>query len=115
MLRIYACIAHEHDMRLVLVAGLICFLAAMTAFAAFGQARARAQRHHAPAKVELRAAIGAGQLAPARLAAYEKLQAELAYERRREDPRAAQENRKLWASRHKAGRARTKQKRSIDE
>ena len=47
MLRIYACIAHEHDIRLVLVAGVICFLAAMTAFAAFGQARAGRKRRGA--------------------------------------------------------------------
>lgn len=40
-----------------------------------------------------------------------RLQAELAYERRREDPRAAQDNRKLWISRHKAARAWMKQKR----
>jgi diguanylate cyclase (GGDEF)-like protein len=39
MLTVYACIAHEHDLRLVLVAGVICFLAALTSFAAFGQAR----------------------------------------------------------------------------
>ncbi|HEX4736821.1 MAG TPA: EAL domain-containing protein [Allosphingosinicella sp.] len=39
MFQVYACIAHEHDLRLVLVAGVICFLAALTSFAAFGQAR----------------------------------------------------------------------------
>ncbi len=39
MFRVYACIAHEHDWRLVLVAGVLCFLAALTSFAAFGQAR----------------------------------------------------------------------------
>ncbi|HEX5182066.1 MAG TPA: EAL domain-containing protein [Allosphingosinicella sp.] len=39
MFRVYACIAHEHDLRLVLVAGFICFLATLTSFAAFGQAR----------------------------------------------------------------------------
>ena len=39
MLQVYACIAHEHDFRLVLVAGVICFLAALTSFAAFGQAQ----------------------------------------------------------------------------
>jgi ribosome biogenesis GTPase len=59
----------------------------------------------------VQAAIAAGDLPQARLAAYAKLQAELAYERRREDPRAAQENRKLWISRHKAARAWMKQKR----
>jgi diguanylate cyclase (GGDEF)-like protein len=39
MLRVYACIAHEHDVRLVLIAGFICFLASLTAFAAFGRAQ----------------------------------------------------------------------------
>lgn len=60
----------------------------------------------------VRAAIAAGRLPGARLRAYEKLQAELSFERRKEDPRAAQENRKLWAGRQKAARAWTKQKRS---
>jgi ribosome biogenesis GTPase len=59
----------------------------------------------------VRAAIAAGELPAERLAAYEKLQAELAYEHRREDPRAALENKKLWISRHKAARAWMKQKR----
>ncbi|HEX8261445.1 MAG TPA: MHYT domain-containing protein, partial [Allosphingosinicella sp.] len=39
MLRVYACIAGEHDIRLVLVAGTICLLAAFTAFSIFEQAR----------------------------------------------------------------------------
>jgi diguanylate cyclase (GGDEF)-like protein/PAS domain S-box-containing protein len=43
MLRVYACITGEHDVRLVLVAGTICLLAAFTAFSIFEQAR-RAQR-----------------------------------------------------------------------
>jgi len=59
----------------------------------------------------VQAAIAAGVLPEARLRAYEKLQAELAHERRKEDPRAAQENKKLWAGRHKAARAWVKQKR----
>ena len=59
----------------------------------------------------VRAAIAAGDLPEERLRAYQKLQAELAYEHRKEDPRAAQENKKLWASRHKAARAWMKQKR----
>ena len=59
----------------------------------------------------IRAALESGVLPEARLRAYEKLQGELAHERRREDPRAAQENKKLWASRHKAARAWMKQKR----
>lgn len=59
----------------------------------------------------IRAAIASGDLPTERLAAYAKLQAELAFEHRRGDPRAQQENRKLWASRHKAARAWIKQKR----
>src|SRR3954468_16651430 len=39
MLRVYACIAREHDPRLVVVAGIICFLGALTALAAFEHAR----------------------------------------------------------------------------
>ena len=53
-------------------------------------------------------------LDPARLGSFEKLQAELAFERRKEDPRAALENKKLWISRHKTGRARMKAKRGDD-
>lgn len=68
-------------------------------------------RHTTEPGCAIRAAVEAGDLPEARLRAYEKLQAELAYERRREDPRAAQENRKLWISRHKAARAWMKQKR----
>jgi diguanylate cyclase (GGDEF)-like protein/PAS domain S-box-containing protein len=43
MLRVYACITGEHDIRLVLVAGSICLLAAFTAFSIFEQA-SRARR-----------------------------------------------------------------------
>jgi ribosome biogenesis GTPase len=68
-------------------------------------------RHDGEPGCAVRAAIAAGDLAEERLRAYEKLQAELAYEHRREDPRAAAENRKLWISRHKAARAWMKQKR----
>ncbi|HEY0650602.1 ribosome small subunit-dependent GTPase A [Phenylobacterium sp.] len=63
----------------------------------------------------VREAIEAGVLPVERLRAYEKLQAELAYERRRSDPQAAKDNRRLWASRHKAARAWIKQKRGIDD
>jgi diguanylate cyclase (GGDEF)-like protein len=43
MLRVYACVTGEHDIRLVLVAGTLCLLAAFTAFSIFEQAR-RAER-----------------------------------------------------------------------
>jgi diguanylate cyclase (GGDEF)-like protein len=39
MFRVYACIAQEHDLRLVVVAGVICLLSSCIAFAAFEQAR----------------------------------------------------------------------------
>jgi len=39
MLRVYACITGEHDLRFVAVAGLICLLAAFTSFSIFQQAR----------------------------------------------------------------------------
>ncbi|MGQ0559901.1 MAG: MHYT domain-containing protein [Sphingosinicella sp.] len=39
MLRVYACIAYDHDIRLVLLAGIICFIAAFTAFFTYDQAR----------------------------------------------------------------------------
>ncbi|WP_293389500.1 ribosome small subunit-dependent GTPase A [Phenylobacterium sp. RIFCSPHIGHO2_01_FULL_69_31] len=70
--------------------------------------------HGAEPGCAVRAAIEAGDLDPARLKSFEKLQAELAFERRKEDPRAAMENKKLWISRHKAGRARMKAKRGDD-
>jgi diguanylate cyclase (GGDEF)-like protein/PAS domain S-box-containing protein len=44
MLRVYACIAEEHDLRLVLVAGLICLLASFTAFSIVEQARRAGRR-----------------------------------------------------------------------
>jgi len=59
----------------------------------------------------VQAAIASGALPETRWRAYEKLQAELAFEHRKEDPKAAQENKKLWISRHKAARAWMKQKR----
>ena len=39
MLRVYTCIAHDHDLRFVVVAGLICLLAAFTSFSTFERAR----------------------------------------------------------------------------
>ena len=39
MLRVYTCIVHEHDLRFVLLAGLICLLAAFTSFSIFERAR----------------------------------------------------------------------------
>jgi diguanylate cyclase (GGDEF)-like protein len=47
MLRVYACIVHEHDFRLVIVAGIICLLAAVTAFSILERARADGGRRAA--------------------------------------------------------------------
>ncbi|HKR23776.1 MAG TPA: EAL domain-containing protein [Allosphingosinicella sp.] len=47
MLHVYTCIVQEHDFRLVLVAGVICLLAALTAFAILEQARAAESRRNA--------------------------------------------------------------------
>jgi diguanylate cyclase (GGDEF)-like protein/PAS domain S-box-containing protein len=47
MLRVYACITGEHDLRLVLVAGVICLLSAFTAFSIFEQARRADRRQFA--------------------------------------------------------------------
>ena len=66
----------------------------------------------------MQAAIEAEDLDPSRLWNYEKLQAELAHDRRRQDPVAALEHKKLWTSRHKAGKAgkaRMKEKRRFGE
>jgi len=76
-----------------------------------GQCRFSDCRHEGEPGCAVRLAIASGELDEDRWRAWEKLQAELAYEHRKEDPRAAQENRKLWASRHKAARTWMKQKR----
>jgi diguanylate cyclase (GGDEF)-like protein len=47
MLRVYACIVHEHDFRLVILAGIICLLAAVTAFSILERARADSGRRAA--------------------------------------------------------------------
>jgi diguanylate cyclase len=47
MLRVYACLVEEHDLRLVVLAGLICLLAAFTAFSILEQARHAGPRRRA--------------------------------------------------------------------
>lgn len=44
MFRILTCLGTEHDLRLVVVAGLVCFLASLTAISLFGRARAASGR-----------------------------------------------------------------------
>jgi ribosome biogenesis GTPase len=64
----------------------------------------------------IQAAIASGELPEERWLAYQKLQAELAFEKRKEDPQLALANKRLWITRHKAGRAQMKAKRrGIDE
>jgi diguanylate cyclase (GGDEF)-like protein/PAS domain S-box-containing protein len=47
MFRVYSCIVHEHDYRLVIVAGIMCLLAAFTAFSTFERARAAGPHRNA--------------------------------------------------------------------
>ena len=47
MFRVYSCIIHDHDYRLVIVAGMICLLASLTAFSILEQARSGAGRRMA--------------------------------------------------------------------
>src|SRR4029079_11898369 len=44
MYRVFTCLGGEHDWRLVIVAGVVCFLASLTAVSLFGRARATEQR-----------------------------------------------------------------------
>ena len=61
----------------------------------------------------IQAALEDGSLDPGRLYNFEKLQAELAHDRRRQDPVAALEHKKLWVGRHKASKQRMKMKRGV--
>ena len=47
MLRVYTCIVHEHDFRLVIVAAIICLLSAVTAYSTIEQGRAGGGRRPA--------------------------------------------------------------------
>ena len=63
----------------------------------------------------VQAAVAAGTLDPERWRSFQKLQREVAHTVRKEDPIAATAERKRWAALNKAGRARTKAKREIDD
>ncbi|HLZ74670.1 ribosome small subunit-dependent GTPase A [Phenylobacterium sp.] len=63
----------------------------------------------------VRAALADGTLDPDRWQSFQKLQRELAHAERKEDPLAAQAERKRWAAVHKSARAWTKTKREIDD
>jgi ribosome biogenesis GTPase / thiamine phosphate phosphatase len=63
----------------------------------------------------VQAALADGLLDRERWASFQKLQRELAHTVRREDPIAREAERKRWASITKAGKARTRAKRQIDD
>ncbi len=65
-------------------------------------------RHESEPGCAINAALESGALDAARLESYRKLTAELAHEARKEDPAARAAHRKMWISRKKANRARTK-------
>src|SRR5688500_19302863 len=60
MFGILTCLATEHDWRLVIVAGVICFLASLTAISLFSRARAAAGRSRATWILAAGAASGCG-------------------------------------------------------
>src|SRR5919202_653447 len=60
MFRVLTCLTTEHDLRLVVVAGLVCFLASLTAINLFNRARATAGRARATWIVAAGAATGSG-------------------------------------------------------
>ena len=60
MFRVITCLATEHDLRLVVIAGLVCFLASFTAISLFGRARGLSGRARAIWIVAAGAATGCG-------------------------------------------------------
>jgi NO-binding membrane sensor protein with MHYT domain len=60
MFRILTCLATEHDWRLVIVAGIVCFLASLTAVSLFRRARAASGRARVTWIVAAGAATGCG-------------------------------------------------------
>src|SRR5262249_19575181 len=60
MFRVFNCLTSEHDWRLVIVAGIVCFLASLTAISLFNRARATAGRVRAAWIVAAGAAAGCG-------------------------------------------------------
>jgi methyl-accepting chemotaxis protein len=60
MFRILTCLGTEHDWRLVIVAGVVCFLASLTAISLFGRARAVSGRSRATWIVAAGTATGCG-------------------------------------------------------
>lgn len=60
MFRVLNCLATEHDWRLVIVAGVVCFFASLTAISLFNRARAAAGRTRAVWIIAAGAATGCG-------------------------------------------------------
>src|ERR1700687_1845876 len=60
MFRVLTCLTTEHDWRLVIVAGAVCFLASLTAISMFNRARASGGRARASWIVAAGAATGCG-------------------------------------------------------
>jgi methyl-accepting chemotaxis protein len=60
MFRVLTCLTTEHDWRLVIVAGVVCFLASLTAISLFNRARATRGRARATWIVAAGAAAGCG-------------------------------------------------------
>jgi methyl-accepting chemotaxis protein len=60
MFRVFNCLTSEHDWRLVIVAGIVCFLASLTAISLFNRARATAGRARASWIIAAGAATGCG-------------------------------------------------------
>jgi NO-binding membrane sensor protein with MHYT domain len=60
MFRVFNCLTTEHDWRLVIIAGVVCFLASCTAISLFNRARATAGRSRATWIVAAGAAAGCG-------------------------------------------------------
>src|ERR1700756_3602393 len=60
MFRVFNCLTPEHDWRLVIVAGIVCFLASLTAISLFNRARATAGRARAKWIIAAGAATGCG-------------------------------------------------------
>src|SRR3954465_6682119 len=60
MFRVFNCLVGEHDLRLVVIAGLVCFLASFTAINLFGRARGLTGRARGSWIVAAGAATGCG-------------------------------------------------------
>src|SRR5476651_1750263 len=60
MFRVFTCLVTEHDLRLVVIAGLVCYLASFTAINLFGRARGLSGRARVNWIVAAGAATGCG-------------------------------------------------------